>query len=234
MFVTRSILCTVVLSLLVGNSSQAAVITTPSGLNPGDQYRLAFVTSGTTNATSTNVATYNNFVSSAATAVPELNALGTNWNVIGSTGSIEALQNAATPKPGGLPIYLLNDTKLADDYDDLWDASIDVQFNITESGSVLSNALVLTGTEIDGGAEAAFPLGGNVLPLQTRTGNTSLTTNGWVFSTLTPVATQGSLYAISSVLTVVPEPSSFLLGLVGAGVLGVGPVFRRSRFTRDQ
>ena len=49
--------------------SDASTLTIPPGLNAGDTYRLVFVTSNTTTATSTNIADYNAFVTSAADAV---------------------------------------------------------------------------------------------------------------------------------------------------------------------
>jgi hypothetical protein len=51
-------------SALVGSSGEslAAPITVPTGLNPGDRYRLAFVTSTTRDARSSNIADYNLFV----------------------------------------------------------------------------------------------------------------------------------------------------------------------------
>ena len=55
----------------------AAIITQPTSLNPGDTYRLAFVTSTVRDATSTNIADYNTFVTLAANAVPALASLGT-------------------------------------------------------------------------------------------------------------------------------------------------------------
>lgn len=58
-------------------SLQAVPIPVPTGLAPGDNYRLAFVTSTTRDATSSAIADYNDFVTAAALAVPELAALGT-------------------------------------------------------------------------------------------------------------------------------------------------------------
>jgi hypothetical protein len=52
-------------TLGTASAVQAAIVTVPTGLNPGDQYRLVFVTSGTRDATSTNIADYNTFVANA-------------------------------------------------------------------------------------------------------------------------------------------------------------------------
>ena len=53
-------------------ASQAAVITMPSGLSHGDQYRIVFVTSTTIQATSSDISTYNAHVTAAAALNPDL------------------------------------------------------------------------------------------------------------------------------------------------------------------
>jgi len=45
----------VALATLGTGAAQAALVVVPTGLNPGDQYRLVFVTDGTRDATSTNI-----------------------------------------------------------------------------------------------------------------------------------------------------------------------------------
>ena len=77
-------------------ASSAAPITVPTDLNVGDQYRLAFVTSTTRNATSFTLSDYNDFVTEAAESVTELLALGTTWKAIGSTATVDARDNTGT------------------------------------------------------------------------------------------------------------------------------------------
>ena len=88
----RSILRPCVFSLLVllfGTSSQASIQTQPASLNPGDPYRLAFVTSVFRNAFSSVIADYNKFVVVAANDVgSSLEGLGATWNAIGSTSAV--------------------------------------------------------------------------------------------------------------------------------------------------
>ena len=83
--------------LLIGAQLRGSVITVPSGLPAGTQYRLVFVTADTTNATSTNIATYNTFVTNEADASAALLALGATWTVIGSTATTDAITNIGTP-----------------------------------------------------------------------------------------------------------------------------------------
>ena len=100
----------------------------------------------------------------------ELAALGTTWFAIGSTATVDARDNTGTlpsTEPGGSlggPIFLLNDTKLVDSNDDLWDASIDIVFDVNEDGTphvpAGQNTFVFTGTNPDGTAyEGWLPWG---------------------------------------------------------------------------
>src|SRR5262249_12580816 len=88
-------------------------------------------------------------------------ALGTTWTAIGSTASVNARTNTSTdpspPGSTGVPIFLLNDTKLVDNYDDLWDGSIDVAFEVDESGTVRTFTSVWSGT--NGSGRVPFPWG---------------------------------------------------------------------------
>jgi hypothetical protein len=214
---------------LAATPAAADPIVVPTGLGPSDQYRLAFLTSTTRDATSADLADYNSFVTGVANTVPALVALGTNWNVIGSTfvpnGGTDARTNTGTDPTvngTGVPIFLLNDTKLVDDNDDLWDASIDVPFNINENGDAVAGGLrAWTGTQPTG--ISTTPDAGVNFTLDA--GNTvtgEITQTGLTWSTNFAVASnqQHPMYALSDVLTV-PEPGSFMLISIGAiGLIG--------------
>ena len=82
---TRSIAfiaaCVVMMSaanVFAGHIPCASCVTQPTSLNPGDEYRLAFVSFDGPNATSSNIATYNTFVNNAGNDVTELAALNTS------------------------------------------------------------------------------------------------------------------------------------------------------------
>ncbi len=216
----RLMFSTAVFSLLLGVSSQAAIITSPTGLSPGDKYRLAFLTSThLSSALSTDITTYNSFVQGVADAVPGLLSLGATWNAIGSTLTVDARDNTGTnPSGAGVPIYLLNDTKLADDNADLWDGTIDVALEITENGDVSVDGKVWSGTQPDGTAVIATasngtgPLGNLIGTARAEVGNVPHTVATWIEASDRPTSrTDFGIHAMSSVLTVVPEPSSFLL-----------------------
>ena len=204
-------------------ASQGAVITMPSGLSAGDQYRLVFVTSTTTTATSTDINTYNTFVNNLAitAGLDTIAGKATTWTAIGSTSSVNARDNTSTTGAGtGIGIYLLNDTAIATSYTDLWDGTIANLFNVDEQGDSgpYANSQVWTGTNGDGST-------GND-PLGTATpefGKTNLTgVNTWInrlSGSSWPNTDTYHLFAISGILTV-PEPSSTaLLGLGGLALM---------------
>jgi len=72
------------------STSAYAVLFVPVGLAPGDSYQLAFVTSATTNATSSDINSYNSFVQAAADAAGIGSSEGVTWSAIASTSAINA------------------------------------------------------------------------------------------------------------------------------------------------
>jgi len=216
----------------------AGPITVPTSLSSGDQYRLAFVTSTGRVATSTNIGDYNDFVTDVANDVPELLALGTNWTAIASTPTVDARDNTSTVPSFvgggsvGVPIFLLNDVKLVDSYDDLWDGDVDQFLNITEG-------LVSLGGDVrvwTGSTESGIGFGGNELGVfSVRTGNASYRDDEWISQTIFGPNSNWRLYTMSDVLTVggsaVPEPSSLVLAAI-AGTTGL--VWYRVRRRRQR
>lgn len=131
-------------------SSQAALVsqlgildlTANGGINPntgvawqaGDQYRLAFYTSGVRNAASSDPAVYNAFV----TAQAQLSGLGNGsiatyagWTALVSTTTTDARDNTGTADltggagigGAGVPVYAMNGTTaIARNNADIWDA----------------------------------------------------------------------------------------------------------------
>jgi hypothetical protein len=203
----------------------AAPITVPSGLNPGDQYRLAFVTSTTRDALSFNVADYNAFVTTVANSVPELAALGTTWSAIVSTLSVDARDNTGTnPSSTGVPIYTVANTRIASNNSDLWDGTINNPLNVTEVAALLQGVdVVYTGTNSNGIVFSNRNVGApNVI-----SGHANDTDFRWVQGINLAASFGGNFYALSGVLTV-PEPSTMLLACLAAAWLAV-PSLRRRR-----
>jgi len=228
------LLTAISIAILTAGNSHAALILQPSGLNPGDQYRLVFVTSTERDATSTDIVDYNTFVQAAADASP-LSALGQSWKVIGSTASVDARDNTSTNQNtdgSGVPIYLVDGTKIADDNIDLWDDTIEANINWTEANSQY-DGIPWTGTTNDGTA-FFYALGADYVAETgfhpPMTGDTRLNIPGyWIASAAIGQAPTyaRSFYAMSGTITVIPEPSSLLL--VAMASLGLLTPRRRKK-----
>jgi len=182
------------------------ITTIPPDLEPGDQYRLAFITKDKIfTAVSSNIGAYDASVSAQANTSADLVALGTTWRVIGSTSSISAKVHTNTDdSPAGLngvPIYRLDGVILAENYDDLWDGSIQNPLYVAQDGSVLNTCCgTWTGTSTAGnsipGNELGAPGGAVVDGAPFGTGGS------WVQTSPFGAINQQYLYAISDVLTV--------------------------------
>jgi hypothetical protein len=211
------------------------------GINPvtgaawavGDTYRLAFTTSGVTDATSTDIATYNTFVQDAADAA----GLGTGWNVIGSTLDMDAKDNTGTNVGDGVATFLMDGvTKAFDNNADMWDGRIESSYYhdgeardhwgifLDENGEMRS-AEVFTGTQNSGVVDAARPLGNtNPEDLKITLGHSDFFRNDrWILRWNAPPTAELPVFGLSEVLTVVPEPATMIL--LGLG----GLVLRRRR-----
>ena len=218
MILMRTALLVIALVVSAGNSPASAYLVVPD-LPPGTQYRLAFVTSTTRNATSPSIADYNAFVTGVANTQPDLTALSTTWTVIGSTVPVSAIANTMTdPTPAGdngVPIFRLDGVKIADHYDDLWDSSLDATLSIDETGGTVL-AFLWTGSTSTGLPYPSFELG-SATPI---IGSTLQSDLHWI-STGTSLSVPRSFYAMSGVLTAVPEARAWLmLGAVTACAVG--------------
>ena len=105
----------------------------PSGVGPGEQFRLLFITTGKRDATSADIGDYNAFVRAAAAAGhPAWGALAEGMTAtpaegmtaLVSTAAVDARDNTATTGTG-VPIYWADGAKVADDYADFYDGSWD-------------------------------------------------------------------------------------------------------------
>jgi len=208
-------------------AASAVPITVPTDLNPGDTYRLAFVTSATEFATSSNIADYNAFVTGVANGVPQLAALGTTWTAIGSTSTVDARDNTGTnPSSTGVPIYRLDDMRIADNNADLWSGGTNAlqnPLNTTETNGLAPLIAPWTGSLGDGTARPNNFLGSGSI---VQGGNTSSTTVSWILGGQLSDSLSLPFYAMSGEITIVPEPSTMVLVFIGA-IAAVGWQIRR-------
>ena len=211
----------------------------PPGLLPGQQYELAFVTQGTRDATSPNIADYNAFVTAQAQENPNL-PQGVTWNAIASAsgnintgvGFIQASQNA--PFTPSIPVYNTQGQLVADAAHPLYNEALEIinPINYDQFGNV-SNSWVWTGSDSDGTPDN--PLGGTSVWGPPDIAPSAAFYYGgfyvdWLGNCGMDTATNlHPLYALSSPITAVPEPSAFV-ALLGAGAAGlIGLAWRRWR-----
>ena len=140
----------------------------PEGMEPGDTFRLLFVTGGKRDAGSPDIDDYNGFVrEEASIGCADARGYKDDFWVVGSTNTVNARDNTgANPDVDGAgePVYWLNGPKVADDYADFYDGSWDH----TDPGRLSTGKAVdfdkeegvFTGSESDGSA-AFTPLGGS-------------------------------------------------------------------------
>ena len=124
---------------------------TPSGLEVGDSFRLLFLSSTKRNSSSTDIADYNTFVQARAGAGHEaIQPYSQRFRVVGTTSDTDARDNTATTytsKYKGVPIYWVDGSQVADDYEDFYDGSWDDEANPrNEHGSSTSDRRVWTGS----------------------------------------------------------------------------------------
>jgi hypothetical protein len=229
----------VAVMVMTATSALSVAITVPTGLGPGTQYRLAFLSPSKRDAQSANIEDYNSFVNIDGFSDTGIDG----WKAIVSTPTVDARDNTSTnaSAPGiqGVPIYLLDGSRLVDDYDDLWDGTLDRSFSVDSNGFdrslILVNAFertVWTGTPgFDGqGLASLFNLGGNFLP---TTGQFDLVgvTGAWISEENHLPTERFPLYAISPLLTtpsVVSGPGS--LSLLAVGLVGLAVRWRWVRW----
>jgi len=230
----------VLFSLTFVSAAQAVpLVVTPADLNPGDQYRLVFVSDAKTdlleggntalqNVVANNTAYYNNFITDQANQSSELSALNIGWNAIYGTSFLNARENTGTQytndptNPNNdpvddVPIYLVNGALVAGGNDQFWLASNNVFINVTQSGTVIGNERIWSATRVTGNWQSptfsprrdAYGLSG------------SLDTKHFIGSNVRPRAELYRMYGMSDVLTVASVPAPGALMLLGLGLLGM-------------
>ena len=131
--------CLAVFQLQTSVASAGVIVPIPGGLNEGDHFRIIFVTSGTIDGTSSNIADYNAFVNSQAQGATFEGHL-IHWSAIGSTDAVDALHNTNTFASSA--VYMVDGTKVSSAYTDA---------TRSDPGGLWSSALLAQPTEgIDG------------------------------------------------------------------------------------
>ena len=181
----------------------------PTAVAAGTQFRLLFLSSTTSNASSTDIADYNTFIQTrAAAGHTDIQAYSAGFRVVGCTAAVDARDNTATTyttTDKGVPIYWLNGAKAADQYEDFYDGSWDDEANDkNESGTngpdtSEAGNWPLTGCSHDGTEQ--WPLGASQVsvgrPNSSGSGHGPLFANAQITSGVSSL-----LYGLSAVFEV--------------------------------
>ena len=219
--IVRGLLAAALAATMLGGAAMADA-SLPEGLPPGSQYQILFVTSGGTTASSSNIATYNSFVTQEADQSPTLAALGATWTAVASTATFSASSAYTTTNA---PVYDTQGHLLEPNYGSLFTDDNCLGPSFTQTG-VEEEDYVWTGYWLPNGT-----LGSNYPGHTLGTSDPIVGFNyeylpdkpqAWLCQDDTGKNAQEPLYAISSPITVVPEPSTLALLIAGAvGLIGV-------------
>jgi len=202
----------------------------PSGLTPGSQYQLIFVTAGTRDGSSGNIADYNAFVTAQAALDPSLPR--TTWDAIATTSTVNGDVNA--PSSGALSVYSTNGQLIAPAGIGLYSGGFAAynRANPAVVGDQFGNGLG------DGnpynyvwlGGRLGLPYGVNEF-LGAPDPWLGFNFSGFLASVAgtNPNTFQAPLYALSAPITVTPEPATLMLLASGFLAIGGVHVVRRRR-----
>ena len=191
----------------------AATVILPN-LPPGSQYQLLFVTADMRDATSSNLAVYDAFVSQEAALSPSLPS--TTWHAIVSNATINAFTHDVTYP--SIPLYNTHGQLVAHGTSDFWYPSHLAPITYDQYGILEPNAEPWTGTNPNGTANN--PFGNSTLGVRYAWAS-SYHSADWIASgTAGYNLYAGPFYAMSTPITVVPEPTA--LTLLGSSFLVIG------------
>ena len=237
-------------ALLLATGTVRADIGVPADLQPGDQFRLMFVTSFGHDATSDDIAVYDAFAefSALASGLTQYDSQPVAWHVLGSTFAQAAHSSLSSSQ---VPIYNVVDQLLFDAGNPIWGNALNptrpLASILTDHGAIYGG-LVWTGTNVIGNPFEDYWLGG--LGNGGSEVGFDVPTIGWLnFGVDVDATDLHPLYAFSDVITVadigggggggdgdgggtvttVPEPNAFALLSSGAALLALVCARRRRR-----
>ncbi|MXX06289.1 MAG: hypothetical protein F4Z71_05960, partial [Gammaproteobacteria bacterium] len=230
--------------LPAGASAQDTIVVSndwpliPEGVQPGEKFRLLFVTRHTRDASSTKIADYNSFVQAQArllgVAHRGLVPYASRFRAVGSTAAAGARGNTSTTGNSGPPIYWVEGAKVADHYGDFYDGSWDSEAARDQAGNLRASnegtAIKVWTGSADGGASDVPLGGGTTTPAVATAGLLNSGSGTPLHGPDTSRTEKLPFYAISPVFQVKPavrvvkhpsEVSEFTEGYAGYVDLGV-------------
>jgi hypothetical protein len=232
--------------LVAGRLADAAVINgqfVPDSLvnTPGAKYRIIFVTSGSINGLSNQVSTYNNFINQQVAGTMLDTGFNYGWQAVMSTASGDQIAKNVMTGPDA--IYNMAGQQVANSGSAMLAANHSGSvlllnaIGYDQNGTSASEGYVWTGSMNDG--SPAYNIAGITADLRvgsyssgTSPGTTMLGASASVnekWLRLTQVGQDivpgipfvARVYAVSDVLTAVPEPSTIALWSICAGAVGL-------------
>lgn len=195
----------------------------------GDQYRLIFVTSERRDATSGDIEDYNQFVQSVADAAPVLGKWNLEWKAMISTATVDAADNIGhiDGRDTLFPVYRLDGMALGDTPKDPSRSNFPILFN--ELGEIATSPdnnprldLILGAPVWVGGtggqADPRNPIG--VSDRASLGASADGDTTGFAVG-VDLVTNAHAVYAISEVITAVPEPSGCISLVCGLPIFAI-------------
>jgi hypothetical protein len=233
-------------ALLLAAGTVRADIVVPAGLQPGDPFRLMFVTTFGHDATSDDIAVYDAFAefSALASGLTQYDSQPVAWHVLGSTFGEAAHSSLSSSQ---ISIYNVADQLLFDAGNPIWGNVFNPTrplASILTDGGAVYGGLVWTGTNVIGNPFEDYWLGG--LGNGGSEVGFDVPTIGWLnFGVDVDATNLHPLYAFSDIITVadiggaggdgggtvtpVPEPDSLALFSSGAALLAFVGARRRRR-----
>ena len=190
----------------------------PTGLGPGDSFRLMFIPSTGIDAAGSTITTYDNHVQSAAAAGhADIQAYSSAFKMLGSTRATDARDHTGTTGVGE-PIYWLNGAKVADNYADFYDGTWDEEAQGRRESGVVVNlsstwqiwtGSTHQGTELIGAGNNSRALGPSAPNNLVGVGKPNSTTSGHGPLAGDTADQNGSkaVYALSDVFIVASNPT---------------------------
>ena len=183
----------------------------PTAIDAAGQFRLVFVTSNPLTTAGSDIAAYDGAVQNVVrgSGHPALQEYANSFRVLGCTSTVDARTHTETTGAGVL-IHWVGHSKVADDYDDLYDGSWSSNAVRNEAGGRFrgsTNIEVRTGCSDDGTARPGASLGLAGATIVAVTNARDVRTHG-LYEADSNIGTDRRLFGLSPVFQVNTVPAS--------------------------